>query len=548
MRSILKTMALAAALAALGLGWSAARAGLCEDPVDTDQGAFMGAEDIETATCSWKGVPYAAPPVGELRFRAPRLPEKREGVTPAISFGPRCMQTGTMEAVNADPSGKMSEDCLYLNVWRPAKSGQFPVMVWIHGGGYTGGTGNTPMYWGDRMAEAGDVVVVTINYRLNVFGFMAHPGFREEDPNGAAGGYGSLDQVAAIDWVHRNIEGFGGDPGNVTIFGESAGGWSVCTMLATPLNQGRIHKAILHSGGCEASASLEKGYDQARKIAEKVRCDFNDLDCLREVPAKRLLRATGNTITDGFAWVPHHDGYLLTAAPIDMIKEGDYNRVPFIAGYNHDEVSRLLKLIPNFQYARAKNYPGQMAKFLGMDEQEKRELDSLYPLSDYSGRPVKAFGAMGTEGILGCPTYNGLAAAAEHQPETYLYRFDFDDMKLGRGIGAVHAMEIPFVFDSLDREPISLLYDKNRLEIAEPLSRDMQSYWLNFAKTGDPNGKDVRGKDLPQWPRFTNDDPSLMVFDVYVRAEDAKMKERCDFWLEYGKKYGAIAQTMGNVD
>ena len=192
------------------------------------------------------------------------------------------------------PANKMSEDCLYLNIWRPNPAsrgtGKFPVMFFIHGGGYTSGTGNTEMYAGDRMALAGDVVVVNFNYRLGVLGFLALPALRDEDPNKSVGSYGSLDQVAALKWVHDNISNFGGDPENVTIFGESAGGWSVCSMLATPLAKGLFSKAIIESGGCEAATPVDRGFKQGEKFAQIFKCKPDDLKCLRKVRPETMLK------------------------------------------------------------------------------------------------------------------------------------------------------------------------------------------------------------------------------------------------------------------
>ena len=242
-----------------GAAWSE---DTCTEPVKTGSGFVRGVKSQDTATCSWKGIPYAAPPVGELRFRAPQPAPAWSGVREAFGPGPQCMQV----LARGDARKNMSEDCLYLNVWRPQKSGVFPVMVWIHGGGYimgSGGQGATGMTFdGSRLAEFGDVIVVTINYRLHAFGFLADPALRDEDPNHSTGNYGSLDQVAAIRWVHDNIAQFAGDPEKVTIFGESAGGWSICTMLATPLNQGMFQRAILESGGCTKSEDLDQGYER----------------------------------------------------------------------------------------------------------------------------------------------------------------------------------------------------------------------------------------------------------------------------------------------
>lgn len=517
-------------------GSEAAEFTACEASVQTSSGAVKGRADDDTATCVWKGIPYAAPPLGDLRWRAPREAESWDGVLDAYEYGPACMQKGLMTKVNADDGG-MSEDCLYLNIWRPAKSGRFPVMVWIHGGGYTGGTGGSEFYQGDRMSETGDVVIVTINYRLNVFGFFALPVLAEEDEHASVGNYGSLDQSAALKWVHENISGFGGDPDNVTIFGESAGGWSVCTMVATPLNKGLFKRAILESGGCLASASMEKGFERGMNAVSKLGCEPDDLECLRSIdPDKILDKVVGGTL-GGFTYVPVHDGYLLTDSPLAMINSGNFNNVDFIAGSNHQEVDALLALAPIIMPGKKK----RARKLFGSDYERVLE---LYPPSEYR-KTRHAYGQASSDAGLRCPTYDGALAISRFQPDTYYYRFDFDDMRFGKYIHAVHAMEIPFVFNSLDREPMNLLYPKKKLPEAQKLSRVIQGYWLNFAKTGDPNGP-----GLPEWKPFGPEDQRMQILDVYTRNEPVpeKFQERCEYWSEYVEKNQPIWESMGNIE
>ncbi len=515
---------------------------LCANPVQTESGLVKGLSEKDTNTCAWHGIPYAAAPVGELRWKAPQPAKQWDGVRDGSRWGARCMQKGEMELVNADPSGRMSEDCLFLNVWRPAQPGKFPVMVWIHGGGYAGGTGNSKMYFGDRMADAGDVVVVTINYRLNAFGFLALSALRTEDPNRSTGNYGSLDQVAALKWVQRNIGNFGGDPGNVTIFGESAGGWSICTMLATPLAKGTFQKAILESGGCEEAEPMDAGYKKGQGIAEQVGCKNDDLACLRKAPAKKILAATTGGLTAGFNLINHLDGYLLTDTPLGMIRSGNYNWVPLIAGSNHDEVKVLLLLEKDLKKAQPEEYSEKM-KYFDVTDAEIKKLTELYPLNAYDNKPGNGYAQIATDAALGCPTYLGLAATAKYQKEIYYYRFDFDQMRLGKTIGAAHAMELPFVFNSLDRAPMNLLYGPKQKKIAKPLVPVIQGYWINFAKTGDPNGP-----GLPAWPKFNLNTQQAQVFDTQVRTESAKVADRCAFWSEYSTSHPSFIENMGKKE
>ena len=508
-------------------------AGLCDDPVKTAAGLVRGAIEPDGQTCVWRGIPYAAPPVGKLRWASPRPHEAWSGVREATAFGARCMQKGVMEMVNADPSKHMSEDCLFLNIWRPAKSGKFPVMVWIHGGGYAGGTGNSEFYFGDRMAAAGDVVIVTINYRLNVFGFFPLASLQAEDEHHAAGNQGMIDQVAALQWVHDNIENFGGDRDQVTIFGESAGGYSICLLVATPLAKGLFHRAIMESGGCGGAPDAKAGFGWAATAVPKaVGCRVDDLDCLRKLPAKVILEKLGAGMDDGMNGHqrPHVDGYLLTASPLDLIRAGNYNRVPFIGGFNRDEAAALLKLKPKMYYTPPSLYERRLRE-LGFSADEVRRIVASYPLSDYHNRPVVAIGQMaGSDGFFGCDTWRGLIALAEKQPEVWFYRFEYEGFRFSGAMGVAHAMEMPYVFDALDRAPVSPLYSKQQRVEGEKLVRVVQGYWLNFARTGDPNGS-----GLPPWPRFTAENPEVQVINAETRAQPAgTLGERCKLWEEIG--------------
>ena len=524
-------MIAALALAAIFIAQVSMAQDICMAPAKTESGLLKGAAETTTKTCVWRGVPFAAAPVGDLRWKAPAPAKSWSGVREASSWGHRCMQTGLMERMNADPSGGMSEDCLYLNIWRPSKPGKFPVMVWIHGGGYTGGTASTPMYWGDRMSEAGGVVVVSFNYRLNVFGFLSLPALASEDPNKSTGNYGSLDQVAALKWVHDNIANFGGDPDTVTIFGESAGGQSVYTLVASPLAKGLFQRAIVESGRSNASLSLERGYAEGKAISEKFGCKADDLACLRKIPAQKILDAAAAGLQES-VFEPHHDGYFLENTPRAMISSGKYNRVPILAGSNKNEINVMLAFRRDLRNTRPADYDKKIQELLEISEPEALKFSSAYPLAKYGDLPLNAFGQMATDFRMGCPTYQGLAAASKFQGELYYYRFDYHDILLGDYIGAVHSLEIPFVFNSMDRPPMKTLLKKENMNEMTKLSSTMQGYWVNFAKIGNPNGPGI-----PDWPGFELNSQTVMVFDQSVRAMASGIAERCALWDDYSKNH-----------
>jgi len=538
-RKIFPAIMAAAVLAISAGAWAEDE---CAVPVVTESGPVQGLTHPEGKACAWLGVPYAESPVGGLRWTAPKPHSGWNGIRPATAFGNRCLQRSTEGLYPVWKLTGMGEDCLYLNIYRPRNPGSYPVMVWIHGGGYVMGSGDG--YRGDRLADAGQVVVVTINYRLDIFGYLAHPKLRAEDPNQSTGSYGSLDQVAALRWVHDNIANFGGDPKNVTVFGESAGGWAVCTMLATPLTHDLFHRAIMQSQGCSASVDLEKGYAQSRTVAEKVGCPPDDLACLRALPALTLVnQGMASWALEGFTWFPHHDGYLLTNTPLAMIRQNQYHHVPFMAGHTRDELSAILFLWPRLYHARPSEYGKLLKRNLKLSDPELEKLLALYPLSKYKGSPQEAYRRIFTDLGIGCQAYIGLAAVAEHQAEVYYYRFDYDEMKYGKYLRALHSMEIPFVFNMLDAKGWAPLYDRDRLPAAQELSQTMVAYWSNFARTGDPNRQ-----GLAVWPRFDLNSQKFQILDTFVHTETSDQAARCQFWDQYLTTHPDLTQSRAKPD
>ncbi len=513
---------------------AAAFAGVCGDQVMTQQGPVTGVMDEGSGACVYKGLPFAAAPVGELRWKPPAPAPERGGVLVADSFGAQCVQKASpLGLTETGPAEGRSEDCLYLNVWRPAKSGTFPVMFWIHGGALLTGSGSDEMYWGDRLAAKEDVVVVTINYRLGHFGFLAHPGLSEEDPRESSGNYGLLDQIAAMEWVKANIAGFGGDPGQVTIFGESAGGWSVCNNMASPLAAGLFHGAILESGGCDTVKSLEAGHDDGAAFAGKLGCDGQDaVSCMRSQTPEEIYAALdeaakankgGGGLLDraDFVWVPHVDGWALNETPIEALRSGRYNQVPLMVGANRDEIKLFTMVMPGIRLT-PKHAIRRMFKQAGSEELLP-DVERLYPYGDYR-RPMDAtLDALG-DMALGCKCFEAAEANAAFAP-TYYYRFDYDDNVAPHIVGAAHGLEIGFAFDNLDRKPISISLTKGQTKRAQPLAEVMRGYWANFAKAGDPNGP-----GLTPWPAYDTGARERMILDLPQSTGPTDNVDKCEFW------------------
>lgn len=508
----------------------------CGAPVATVSGQVQGAIDPGGSTCLWKGIPYAAPPVGEQRWKAPEPPVSWEGVRDTTRWGDFCVQLPIYKIANFTRA-KYSEDCLNLNVWRPRKPGTFPVMVFIHGGGYFMGAGASPWYFGDRISANGDLVVVTINYRLHAFGFLAHEELAKEDPNRSTGNYGTLDQVAALRWVKDNIANFGGEAGNITIFGESAGGWSVCNMLATPLAQGLFQHAILESGGCESIWPREKGFETGRWAAEKLGCAANDLDCLRKKSAEEILdkieiNPLAYVTGGGFRYLNHRDDYVFPAgSALAQLKSGNFNNVPLIAGANRSEVQPLYLVMWDRYFKTADSYQAKVRRDY---PQNAETILKLYPAENYE-HPGLAYLDILSDRALNCPTFEAVRAVAPQQKATYYYRFDYTGQRMGRALGAMHAMELPFVFEAFDRWPFFFLYDITNQHSALALSKIIQGYWGQFARTGDPNREGQTA-----WPPFTVDLPQLIVFDKQVKTAVPDNVEKCNFWSEYNQTHDPV--------
>jgi para-nitrobenzyl esterase len=461
---------------------------------------------------SFKGIPFAAPPVGALRWKAPQPVKPWTGVRDASKFGPACIQAAFFPTLFGGPP-EMSEDCLYLNVWTPAKSPSdaLPVMVWIHGGGFVGGQTSLPRYDGTRLAEKG-VVFVSIAYRLGAFGFLAHPELSRESGK-ASGNYGLLDQIAALQWVKANIAKFGGDPNKVTIFGESAGGMSVSMLAASPAAKGLFQRAISESGANFGSAKYadEEGLAvPPLKIAEATGKAFleklgaKDIAAAREIPGAKIQESLVLGQGGPEFW-PVFDGDILPRDQYELYQAGQFNDTPVLVGTNSDEGSPFLPLagvtVAQFeQQVRAKLGPHAEA------------ILAVYPHAT-DEEAVRSTRDVFRDSLFGWHAWAWAQLQSEKgKGKAYIYYFDHRGPRTPKNGGAKHGDEIAYVFRNL---PSLVIGDPGPPPPVRPedtkISDLMSSYWVNFAKTGDPNGP-----GLPAWPAFAASAPNAMIFDAAI--------------------------------
>jgi para-nitrobenzyl esterase len=484
--------------------------------VKTATGVVEGKDD--GAVHVFLGIPYAAPPVGDLRWKPPAPAAKWSGVLKAAEFGSHCMQGKVYGDMNfRDPGG--SEDCLTLNVWVPAKASglKLPVMVWIYGGGFAAGTTSEARQDGTHLAQQG-VIVVSMNYRLGVFGFFVHPELAKESGHNAAGNYGLLDQTAALRWVHDNIMAFGGDPGNVTIFGESAGSFSVSAQMASPLAKGLFQKAIGESGGAFYSGGLtfEPRSVREEKDAKVVstKLGVSTLAELRAIPAQKLLDEFAPPKSPGFDFGPDVDGYFLPEPVPAIFAAGKQNDVPLLAGWNHDE--DIFEIAFNPQKPTADTLKATAQKEFG---EKAPEFLKLYPADTPEQARRSAIDFAGDR-FIAFSTWDWMEAQSKtgKQP-IYRFRFDLGPPSAPNGpqLGAYHSSEIEYVFGQLDSKK-----DVTWTPETRALSAEMQTYWANFARSGDPNAP-----GLPKWPVYSAADGwTVMFLDATSAAHKDELRDR----------------------
>ncbi|HEY3853739.1 MAG TPA: carboxylesterase family protein [Verrucomicrobiae bacterium] len=493
--------------------------------INTPDGALEGAAVADGKVHVFKGIPYAAPPVGPLRWKPPQPLTPWQGVRKATDFGPQAMQARIYSDMIFRDAGP-SEDCLYLNVWAPANSSsaKLPVMVWIHGGGFAAGASSEPRQDGVKLCQKG-VIVVSMNYRMGIFGFFEHPELTKESEHGASGNYGLMDMVASLQWVKRNISAFGGDPDNVTIFGESAGSFAVSALMASPLSQGLFNRAIGESGAFFGNTlkldNRENAEDSCVKFATAA-LGGSSLEMLRNTPAKKLLD-TSRTLPMA-TFDPIIDGYFFPSDAISIFAAGKQSHVALLGGWNRDEGNykgyfgkKKLDLEHYAEIAKAK-FAASADDFLKAYS-ATTVAEAKRAAQDYNGDQFIAFGTW---------KWMEIQLKTGGSP---VYRYEFEntmplpsDASPNAETHAPHASEIEFVFGALDSKKLPWRQEDR------DVSELMMSYWSNFAKNGDPNGP-----GLPKWPVYGADsDFSVMHIKASSSASPDNHRSRYLFLDHFG--------------
>ncbi|GAB2535135.1 carboxylesterase/lipase family protein [Spirosoma aerophilum] len=486
--------------------------------IKTENGRIEGSTNKAGDVRIVKGVPFAAPPVGNLRWKAPQPVENWTNVRNCKAFGPSPMQGKPAPFMYWSsefliPAEPISEDCLYLNVWTGAKSAteKRPVVVYIPGGGFRSGGGACPIYDGEAMAKKG-VVFVTINYRLGVFGFLAHPELSQESGHNASGNYALLDMIAALKWVQKNIAALGGDPGNVTIAGQSAGAFAVNFLTASPLAKGLFQKAIAESGGSFVDSPLRpkltlSGAEQ-QGVAFATSLKASSLAELRAKSAEEILKATGGLSA------PVVDGYVVPVSVMNIYAQSNQNDVPLIVGWNQDD-----KLTG--PPAKADAYREKVKKRFG---DKADAFLALYP-GQTDDQAAQSEGNSNRDETFGIQDYTW--AKMQHKTgkaPVYVYNFNrkLPASSPDSQFGAFHSGEIAYAYNNL--HTLNRPWEPVDQHIADVMS----SYWVNFAKTGNPNGR-----GLPNWPVYTPEAERVMILDKAISSRPLPTKAQMAFWEEY---------------
>ncbi len=488
------------------------------DVVKVDGGLISGTINSNGDVHIFEGIPFAAPPVGVLRWKSPQPVIPWKGVKKCDAFGPSPMQGdpvpfGPWSEEYLIPKKPISEDCLYLNVWTGAAlpKERRPVLVWIYGGGFMSGGSGVPVYDGEATAKKG-IVFVSINYRVGIFGFFAHPELTKESIHNASGNYGLMDQVAALKWVQKNISAFGGDPNNVTIAGQSAGSMSVNCLVASPLCKGLFKKAIAESGASliKSTFSGNNILSSAEKEGERVAKSLNaaNINDLRKIPAGDLMKVAAAFRS------PIVDGYVLPESIAEIFKEDKQNDVALLTGWNENDGVIFGKppTADEFKKQAEKNYGDDASKFL-----------QLYPANN-DDEAAASQGKLSRDIIFGIQNYTWANEQSEESKhKVYVYRFARKLPATGdyKKYGAFHTGEVAYAYDNLD-----FVHRCPWEQTDRDLAKTMSWYWANFIISGDPNRK-----DLPEWPAYNTKNFSVMVLDEHPHAETLPGREGLDFLI-----------------
>ena len=464
---------------------------------------------LEHGLCVFKGIPYAQPPINELRFRNPVEKEPWDGILEAVEFGSIAPQPDIEgSSIRYHPQ---SEDCLTLNIWTPACDNEVrPVMFWIHGGGFHYGGGPSPRYNGKFLSQRGNICVVTINYRLGALGNLYVP---DEVSN-----LGFMDQVAALKWVHDNISHFGGDPNNITIFGESAGSTSVCTLLSMPAAKPFIRRAICQSGALDPQAHDTAGGMLATKtLFSRLGLKPGDINSIRKINVEKLIKKEAEIRTENWEkrdWIgypPIIDENKVPEHPLIAINKGASKKVDLLIGTNFDENTFFSMLTPELQYidwSGLTDYISMILSKLHLDKIQIAKIINEYKCS--RNNPFDVLNAICTDFVFRYPSIKVAEAQVKHNNNTFMYLFTYRTPVLGGNYGATHALEIPFVFGTLDETEFGV-YPK-RDDLNSKISELMMDSWISFARSGNPSHKEI-----PPWPTYDLDNRKTLIFGNEIK-------------------------------
>jgi len=485
--------------------------------IDTKVGKVQGY--IKDGLEIFKNIPFAEPPVGDLRFKPPVAIQKpRDGVLDTSEFGFCAYQGYTPLEDWFGKEEPESEDCLNLNIWTPGSDGKKrPVMVWVHGGAYVTGSGKATIYDGSYLAKRGGVVIVTINYRLGAFGFLYGP---DSTPN-----VGMLDQVTALKWVHDNIELFGGDPNNVTIFGESAGGYSVLTLMAAPAARGLFKRVISQSPPVFRDETTEK---VTKGIMRKFHLKKGDLDGLRKIPAEDIIKAQNEilakNVTMGMAFKPKID-VDMPNSPLKTVENGECKNIDLMIGSNLEEF-KLFAAGPEFSALDDEGLEKMVSGFLtmsGVDANKTKEIIETYKREGGNSSLFDNLMILVSDAMFRIHSYHYLEAQYKLNPNTYNYLFDMKSPFLDGKLGACHALELPFVFGTI-KDPEINGFSGTGSEV-DAVSEQMMDAWIAFARTGSPNADSI-----PEWPAYETEKRSTMLFSKETKVVENFLDKQREAW------------------